>query len=34
MHQGRNNMHQYRLEVDLLESIPVGENMGVLIDKL
>jgi len=33
LHLGRNNpMHQYRLGVDLLESISVERDLGVLVD--
>ena len=35
LHLGRNNpMHQYRLEVDLLESSSVERDLGALGDKL
>ncbi|PKU43588.1 hypothetical protein llap_6109 [Limosa lapponica baueri] len=33
LHLGRNNpMHQYRLEVDLLESSPVDKDLEVLVE--
>jgi len=33
LHLGRNNpMHQYRLGADLLESISVERDLGVLVD--